>query len=134
MSTQTADRLDIADLFARLALLLDENRHDDIHTVYTEDVVAHSPRADLHGVDEVAAFLRQAQVVDERTQHIHGNVLVDLDGDEATASANQLVYYFRDGEPPHQTSSVQLAYKAVRTAAGWRFSEARITLAWTHKS
>lgn len=134
MSTQTADRLDITDLFARLALLLDENRHDDIHTVYTEDVVAHSPRADLRGIDEVVAFLRQAQVVDERTQHIHGNVLVDLDGDEARASANQLVYYFRDGEPPHQTSSVQLAYKAVRTAAGWRFREARITLAWTHKN
>jgi hypothetical protein len=134
MSTQTADRLDITELFARLSLLLDENRHDDIHTVYTEDVEVRSPRADVHGIDEVTAFLRQSQVVDERTQHNHSNVLVDLDGDEATASANQLVYYFRDGEPPHQTSSVRLTYKAVRTAAGWRFREGRITLAWTHKN
>lgn len=134
MPTQTADRLDVIELFARLARLLDENRHDDIHTVYTEDVEVRSPRADVHGIDEVTTFLRESQVVDERTQHIHGNVLVDLDGDEASASANQLVYYFRDGAPPHQTSSVELTYKAVRTAAGWRFREGRITLAWTHKN
>jgi 3-phenylpropionate/cinnamic acid dioxygenase small subunit len=134
MSTQIADRLDITELFARLARLLDENRHDDIHTVYAEDIEVHSPRADVHGIDEVAAFLRGAQVVGERTQHIHGNVLVELDGDNASATADQLVYYFRDGEPPHQTSSVQLAYKVVRTAAGWRFREGRITLAWTHKN
>jgi 3-phenylpropionate/cinnamic acid dioxygenase small subunit len=134
MSAPTDDRLDVIELFARLARLLDENRHDDIHTVYTEDVEVRSPRVHVHGIDEVTTFLREAQVADERTQHIHGNVLVDLDGDEARASANQLVYYFRDGEPPHQTSSVELAYKAVRTAAGWRFREGRITLVWTHKS
>lgn len=131
---QIADRLEIAELFARLAQLLDEGRHEDIRTIYAEDVVVRSPRSDLHGVDEVIAFLDRSWVEDEHTQHVHGDVLVDLDSDVAKASASQIVHYYRTGEPPHRRSGLRLAYTAVRTPAGWRFREAQITLAWTQES
>lgn len=128
----TTDRLDIAELFSRLSRLLDDGNPNAIDTVYTEDVVAHSPRGgELRGRDAVATYLRQAQVVTEQTVHVNGDILINLDGDRATASANQLVYFYRDGEPPHQKSALRLANTAVRTPAGWRFSETRITLAWT---
>jgi ketosteroid isomerase-like protein len=131
--TQIADRIEIADLLGRLAGLLDEGRHDDAHTVYDDDVVVRSPRGgELHGLDEVAAYLERSQVEGERTQHVHGDVLVHVDGDRASATANQLVYFYRDGEPPHRTSGLRTACTAVRTPAGWRFSEVQIALAWTH--
>ncbi|MDG4798430.1 nuclear transport factor 2 family protein [Micromonospora sp. WMMD1082] len=133
-ATRTADRVEIAELFGRLANLLDDGRHDDSHTVYHPDVVAHSPRGhELHGLDEVTDFLKRTHVADEHTQHVHGDVLVQADGDRAEATANQLVYFYRDGAPPHRTSGLRSACTAIRTPAGWRISDMRITLAWTQE-
>jgi ketosteroid isomerase-like protein len=131
-SIDLADRIEIAELFARLARLLDEGRHEDVRTVYAEDVVVRSPRGgELRGADEVIAYLRRSQIQGEHTQHVHGNVLVIMDGDRVVASANQLVYLYRTGQPPHHSSGLRLAYTVTRTPAGWRFREGQLTLAWT---
>ncbi|ONI90557.1 DUF4440 domain-containing protein [Saccharothrix sp. ALI-22-I] len=133
-ATQTADRVEIAELFARLANMLDEGRHDDAHSVYHADVVVRSPRGgELHGLDEVTAYLKRSQVEGEHTQHVHGDVLVHGDGDRAKATANQLTYFYRVGEAPHRTSGLRVACTAVRTPEGWRFSEMHITLVWMHE-
>ncbi|PJE95784.1 nuclear transport factor 2 family protein [Streptomyces carminius] len=129
-ATRTADRAEIAELFARLANLLDEHRHEDAATVYHRDVTVRSPRGELHGLDEVTVHLRRSQVEGEHTQHMHGDVLVHVDGDRAEATANQLVHFYRTGEAPHRTSGLRIAGTAVRTPAGWRFSDMRITLTW----
>jgi hypothetical protein len=63
---------------------------------------------------------------------VHGDVLVHVDRAEATA--NQLGYFYRSGEPPHRTSGPRTAFTAVRSLAGWRFSEMHITLARTSES
>ncbi|WP_433526932.1 nuclear transport factor 2 family protein [Nocardia pseudovaccinii] len=131
--TLIADRIEIADLFTRFARLLDEVRYEDVDTVFTEDVEVHSPRIQVRGIDKVADFLRQSQVEGELTQHTTTDLLVQVDGDRAAASANSLVYYYRDGQPPHQTGGLRLAGTAVRTSAGWRLREARIMLAWMRK-
>jgi hypothetical protein len=49
----------------------------------------------------------------------------DVDGDQAAASANSLVYFYRVGRPPHLTSGLRLACTAVRTPAGWRLRSGR---------
>jgi hypothetical protein len=137
MSTDvlTADRVEIAGLFTRLAHLLDEERWEDAGTVYTDDVVVRSPRGgELHGIGAVVGYLRGSEVEGERTQHLTTDLLVDVDGDRAAASANSLVYFYRDGRPPHQASGLRLTCAAVRTPAGWRFRESRITLAWTREN
>ncbi|MFI6513174.1 nuclear transport factor 2 family protein [Streptosporangium sp. NPDC050855] len=132
--TLTADRVEIAGLFTRLAHLLDEARWEDAGTVYTDDVVVRSPRGgELHGIDEIVGYLRGSEVEGERTQHLTTDLLVDVDGDRAAASANSLVYFYRDGRAPHLTSGLRLACTAARTPAGWRFRESRITLAWTRE-
>lgn len=133
MSTATllSDRIDIADLFSRFARLLDENRYADAGTVYADDVVVHSPRGgELRGIDAVADFIRRSAVDGERTQHTTTDLLVDVAGDSAAASANSLVYYYRDGRPPHRTGSLRLTATVVRTPPGWRLGEVRITPAW----
>jgi hypothetical protein len=125
-----ADRLEIAELFGHLSRLLDEGRLEDVRRVYAEDVVVRSPRAELHGIEEVIAFLKRSKVEGEQTQHVHGDVLVTIDGERVGASANQVVYYYRAGEAPHRSSGLRMAYAAVKTPAGWRFREGQLTLAW----
>jgi 3-phenylpropionate/cinnamic acid dioxygenase small subunit len=133
--TRIADRVEIADLLTRLALLLDEKRWEDAGTVFTDDVVVRSPRGgELRGLDEVVGFMRQGEVEGEHTQHTTTDLLVDVDGDRAAVSANSLVYYYRDGQAPHFTGGLRLAGTAVRTPAGWRLRDQRIRPAWTRES
>lgn len=132
MSTNTviADRIEIADLFSRFARLLDEQRWEDAGTVFTDDVEVDSPRIRVRGIDKVVDYMRQAEVEGQHTQHTTTDLLVNVDGDQADVSSNSIVYYYRDGQPPHQTGGLRQACVAVRTPAGWRISETRIMPAW----
>jgi ketosteroid isomerase-like protein len=134
VSTATSDRLEITELFARLTRVLDDKDHEGLRAIYTDDVAAHSPRGELRGIDEVLDFIRKTDDKDVRTQHMHTDLLVDVDGDQAAASANQLVYFYRDGQPPHQTSGLLVTSTAVRTPVGWRVRETTIKLAWQQKA
>lgn len=125
------DRQEVADLLTRLGRLLDEGRHRDAHSVYTRDVAVRSPRGGtLRGLDEVISYLEASRVEGERTQHVYTDVLVDLDGDRAEVSANTFTYFYRDGEPPHQTGGLRIQGIAVRTPEGWRLRSIEMTLAW----
>jgi hypothetical protein len=133
--TLTADRIEIADLFARFQLLLDEKRWKDADTVFADDVVVHSPRGgELRGIDNVVSFMRQGDVEGQHAQHTTTDLVVDITGGQAVASANSLVYYYRDGQSPHFTGGLRLAGTVVRTPAGWRFREQRITPLWTREN
>ncbi|WP_309239287.1 nuclear transport factor 2 family protein [Streptomyces lunaelactis] len=90
------------------------------------------PRQRPH-IDKLVGYMRQAEVEGEHTQHVTTDLLVDVAGDQATATANSLVYFYRDGKAPHLTSGLRLACTAVRTPAGWRLSESRTILAWMHE-
>lgn len=136
MSTATliTDRIGIADLFARFARLLDEKRWDEVGTVFTDDVVVHSPRGgELRGIDQVAGFLGRSEVDGEHTQHVTTDLLVDVDGDRAAASANSLVYFYREGQAPHVAGGLRLVGTVVRTPAGWRLGEYRVVPAWVRQ-
>ncbi|MFD4462781.1 nuclear transport factor 2 family protein [Nocardia sp. NPDC058480] len=135
MSTpdSTADRLEIADLFTRFALLLDDRRWETVGTVFADDVKVDSPRISVQGLDKVVDYMRQAEVEGEHTQHTTTDLLVNVNGDQAAASSNSIVYYYRDGRPPHQTGSLRQACTVIRTTAGWRISEIRVTPAWIRK-
>jgi hypothetical protein len=62
------------------------------------------------------------------------DLLVAVDGDEATVSANSLVHYYRDNQPPHLTSGLRLTCGTVRTPRGWRIHRSQITLSWTREN
>ena len=134
MSTTTlvADRIEIADLFTRYSRLLDEKRWQDAGTVMTDDVAVHSPRGgDIRGLGNVVGFMRQGEAEGQQAQHLTTDLLVDVDGDQAAASAYSLVFYYRDGQAPYFTGGLRTTATLVRTPAGWRIREQRITPAWT---
>ncbi|MFV2178705.1 nuclear transport factor 2 family protein [Actinomadura sp. LOL_016] len=83
--------------------------------------------------EQVVVFMRQGEVEAEHTQHTTTDLLVDVDGDQAAASANSTVYY-RDGRAPHFTGGLRQRFTATRTPAGRRLREARITPAWTREN
>jgi SnoaL-like domain len=129
---ELADRLEIAELFARLARLLDEGQPEDIRRVYSEDVEVHSPRSgELRGIGAVIEFLGRSRGDAERTQHTNSDVLVTVDGDRIEASAHQLVHYYRPDQPPHRRSGLRLVYSVTRTSQGWRFQKGQLTLLWS---
>ncbi|MEJ3746557.1 nuclear transport factor 2 family protein [Actinomycetes bacterium KLBMP 9797] len=125
-----SDRAEIIELNAKLGRAWDEGRLDDLRDVYVKDARTQSPRGALHGIDTIIDALRPPSPTDERSQHFNTDVIVALDGDQAEVTANQLVYFFRENQPPHRVAGVRCAYTAVRTPAGWRFSRAHITPAW----
>jgi ketosteroid isomerase-like protein len=133
--TMSTNRHEIEELFARLARVLDEGTVDDLRQIYAKDVLVRSPRGiELRGIDTVVDFLRDSAVDGELTQHVHGDILVSVDGERAEASANQLAYFYREGEPPHREAGLRLKYTAVRTDDGWRFDEANILRAWQREA
>ncbi|WP_280397928.1 nuclear transport factor 2 family protein [Nocardia carnea] len=132
-SASTADRIEIADLFTRFARLLDERRWDDAGTVFAADVQVDSPRIQVRGIDKVVEYMRGAEVDGEHSQHTTTDLLATVDGDRAVVETNSLVFYYREGRPPHQTAGLPQTSTAVRTSAGWRLSEIRITPAWIRK-
>ena len=58
------------------------------------------------------------------TQHLITNVLVDLDGDRATAGANLLVHF------PDATLGERYAFEAARRDDGWRLTRIVVEPRW----
>jgi hypothetical protein len=125
---ELVDRQAITDLISRLGLWLDEKRFDEARSVLTEDVTVTTPGGASEGVEAVAEQARRNHAVD-RTHHVITNVLVELEGDRATAGAN-LVATFADGPDSLRTHGERYRFEALRTAAGWRLSRVQVIPVW----
>jgi hypothetical protein len=123
------DRAAIAEVLARLGALLD-GHGGDAQEVYDRDVVVRSPRGEVRGIDAVIPIVTTDPSRPERTQHLHADLLVTLDGDRAVAQANELVHFFHRGEAPHRSSGLRVQYRLVRRPEGWRIVESDLTLEW----
>ena len=119
------DRHDITDLISRLGRWLDDKRFDEARAILTEDVTVRTPGGQAEGIERaVAQASRNHQVP---TQHLITNVLVDLDGDTATATANLLVAFAGD---TLDLQGERYSFGATRTADGWRLSRIEVTPVW----
>ncbi len=119
------DRQDITDLISRLGRWLDDKDFGDARSVLTENVTVSTPGGQAEGIDRVVAQASRNHQVP--TQHLITNVLVDLDGDSATATANLLVTFAgsvleRQGE--------RYRFGVARTPDGWRLSRISVTPVW----
>jgi SnoaL-like domain len=119
------DRQDITDLISRLGRWLDDKRFDDAGTVLTEDVTVRTPGGQAEGIERVVAQASRNHQVP--TQHLITNVLVDLDGDSATATANLLVTFAGSVLERH---GERYRFGVTRTADGWRLSSIQVTPVW----
>ena len=89
---QLDDRQAVTDLVSRLGLWLDgETTLEQARAILAEDVSVSTPGGTAQGIEKVVAQARRNHEVP--TQHVITNVLVDLDGERATAGANLVVYF-----------------------------------------
>lgn len=132
------DRSEIADLIARSLAAIDEGRFDDLHAIYTEEATASAPGGQAQGRNAIVAQVSRNHTADRRSQHLVGDVIVDLDGDTARARANVLAAFAPSAAddasplaPPVQvTFGTAYRYRAVRTPDGWRLAAVEITPLW----
>ena len=119
------DHQDIVDLVSRLGLWLDEKRFEDARSVLTDDVTVRTPGGQAEGIERVVAQAGRNHQVP--TQHLITNVLVDLDGDRATATANLLVTFAGETIERH---GERYRFGAARTPDGWRLRRIEVTPIW----
>jgi SnoaL-like domain len=131
MITGLIDRTEITDLVTRLGLWLDEQRWGDAPAILTEDATASTLGGTARGREAVVEQARRNHE-GKRTQHVITNVVVDLDGDRATARANLLVTFAPEGPPAEPLFQLGERYRfeARRTQDGWRLSAVEIRPLW----
>jgi hypothetical protein len=116
MTRQLIDRMDITDLVSRLGLWLDgETTLEQARTILAEDVAISTPGGEQRGIARAVEQARRNHAVE--TQHVIANVLVELDGDAATAGANAIITF------PDQVRHERYAFEARREPAGWRLTK-----------
>lgn len=139
---ELSDRATITDTVVRMGWFLDRRDWDGLRGLFTERVS--TDYTDLWGgtpqegpVDQLLSTSGQGswrRTMDglDATQHLITNVLVDLDGDEARATANVLGVH-RLPNPhgsPLWTVGGTYDFRLVRTAAGWRIRAITQRLTW----
>lgn len=132
------DHREIADLVARSLVAIDEGRFDDLRTIYTEDSSASAPGGQAQGRDAIIAQVSGNHTAERTSQHLVGDVVVDLNGDTAQVRANVFAAFAPsapDGTSPlapsaQVTFGTVYRYRAIRTPDGWRLSGVDITPLW----
>ncbi len=120
---QLSDRQAVTDLVSRLGLWLDgETTLEQAGTILHEDIAVSTPGGQAHGIDKVVAQARRNHEVP--TQHVITNVLVDLDGDRATAGANLIVTF------PDSIQGERYAFEAANGREGWRLTKIEVAPIW----
>ncbi|MEV1006985.1 nuclear transport factor 2 family protein [Streptomyces sp. NPDC049881] len=127
-----ADRLELAELTARLGHWLDDKAFDDTASLFTPGVVGEFPGGAVEGAAALAAHARGSHAADVTTHHATAGVAVTLDGDEATVRATQTVTFNKPGPSgePDFTVGERYDLRALRTPGGWRFTRIHVHPVW----
>ena len=132
--TALLDRAAITDLITGLGRLLDESRFEDVHLVFDTSAVLPGPRGTFTGLSEIRAFFEAGADPAVRTQHLYTDVLIDVEGDQATASANAVTAFFPAGlpgpAPAHRLVGLTSRFAARRGPEGWRLTRVEVTPLW----
>ncbi len=114
---------------------LDSGQYAEIpEALFTEDAVYFRAQLEsepgiLRGREAIRAFLESTMPTFAATQHLLGNIRVDVDGDFATSQASALCsYWLPDDTQPRSDLTVALVYVDawIRFPAGWRIEERRV--------
>ncbi len=134
MSDPIADRLAIQDVMTRYANGVDTRDLDLYATSFTPDVVVSGfgDAGVIEGREAWVAYVRKALERFGVTQHLMGNHVVELRGDEATMRTYvQATHVLADD--PKSTLTLWASYhdELVRDGAAWRIRDHRLEPAHT---
>jgi SnoaL-like domain len=136
-TTAIEDRQAINELTSRLALQLDARDWDALEQLFTDPV--HWDRTSLFGGEaetqspaELVGGLRYALGGLDATHHLITNLVITLDGDQASGSANMVGTHLlaNSSGDPIWTVGGRHDYRYERTAAGWRIASVIFTVQW----
>ena len=119
------DRLAISDLFVRYTAALDRGDVETVVDCFTADAVLESPVIGvIAGRDAIRAFAERfaaQRAGGTQFRHMITNIVTEVEGDRALASAYLLVLITQDGKsrslPPGRYEC-----EAVKQGGAWRFS------------
>jgi len=125
MSEHQNDCREIEAVMIRYASALDKKQYGRLSDVFTPEGTAnYIGLAECKGLDSIIKLV--SGVLDRcgQTQHLLGNVQIDVQGDRATASCYLNAIHVGLGDYSGQVYTVWGEYRdqLVRTAAGWRIS------------
>jgi 3-phenylpropionate/cinnamic acid dioxygenase small subunit len=131
---ELADRQAITDLLRRWGADLDDQRFDKLATVFAADATITTPGGHADGLPAIHAQAVRNHDPEVATQHRQSDLVIDLDGDRATARANY-VGVFAQGEgryAPPSVFRIGAVYRLelVRTPDGWRIRSMRMDPVW----
>jgi SnoaL-like domain len=129
---ELVERDEITRLVYRLGVCLDEGHFDDMRDLFVDDAVASTPGGVAEGIDALVAQASRNHPPEDGIQHLIGNVLVDLEDDQASVRANLIVTFARQGAKPDALSAVGEVYRFVarRTRSGWRLARVESHPVW----
>lgn len=96
-----ADRAEITDLVARYSHAVDRHDYDLLASLYAPGAIQDHGAAFCGEIDAFIAWLRPS-MGSMRTQHVVGNIIIRLFGNEAEAEVYTVNYHIIDGERPVQ--------------------------------
>jgi hypothetical protein len=124
---EIADRLEIQDLIARYAVIIDSHDFDALDQLFTPgaQIDFSTFNGPVGDVTQIKAFLRASLPFFTRSQHMMGLPLITLSGDTAharTSCNNPMISEKTDGRTSVWLIGLWYDDDLVRTADGWRFS------------
>jgi len=130
MSDMHGDRLAIESVLFLYAQSLDTKRYARLTEVFTPDATAnYVGMAECKGVESIIGLV--SGVLDRcgNTQHLLGNVQIDVQGDKATSSCYLQAIHVGLGDYSDRLLTIWGEYRdqLVRTSAGWRISYRELT-------
>lgn len=128
---ELADRAAILDVVTAYSLALDTKDWTTLGMLFTPDATWEYTAGGelLHGPDAVVARISATLRPLPTTQHLYGNHLVTVHGDEASHSCYvQAQHVGDDGE--QFLGAGRYADRLRRTPAGWRFTHRELTSMW----
>lgn len=133
MDTVWIDRLRIEELISKLGRCLDERDFEGLRDLYTDDATVTTPGGTSTGHDALVDQARRRHSEDDGIQHVMTNLLVELDGDQASVRANLLASFARSGatDPQPYVLGEVCRFTLIRSGEGWRFTTLLATPVWS---
>ena len=130
--TSTADHQAIMELTATYCWALDEKAFERLRGVFLPDATARLGSSSQSGIEEIIERVSTTLARFERSQHMVGTHLIEIDGDTATCRCYLQAQHIRPAgeEPPLLTVGGRYEDRLVRTADGWRIAHRTLVSMW----
>lgn len=127
------DVIAIQQLAYRYAHNVDQRKYHDFVQVFTSDAQLILPTLRLDGLSAICDGISQIERF-KRTLHHINNVLVNVQGDTATAEVCCVAGHVYDGDDGCERKldwGIRYEDELRRTESGWRITIRRLNLIWT---